>query len=311
MKFAFVFPGQGAQKVGMGKELLESSAAARRTFEEADDALGEPLSRLIAEGPAETLTLTANTQPAIVAMSVAALRAFSERFDGLPDFVAGHSLGEYSALVAAGAISLADAIRVTRARGTFMQQAVTPGVGAMAAIIGLEPVDIERACAEAAQGEVVSPANFNSPGQIAISGHAGAVQRAGELLSKAGARVIPLQVSAPFHCALMVPAAQSLSLKLEEITFTAPAMPVVTNVEASPNNDPGRIRELLTRQVTAPVRWNDSVKWMVSQGVTRFIELGPGNVLAGLIKKTDSSARAVSVNAPGGIDKALDLLKEP
>ncbi|MCU0662136.1 MAG: ACP S-malonyltransferase [Myxococcota bacterium] len=310
MTFAFVFPGQGAQKVGMGKELLECSPAAQRTFEEADEALGEPLSKLIAEGPAETLTMTANTQPAILTMSVAAHRAFSERFSESPAFVAGHSLGEYSALVAAGAMSFSDAVRITRARGTFMQQAVPVGVGAMAAIIGLEPDDIEKACIEAAQGEVVSPANFNSPGQIVISGHATAVKRAGDLLTASGAKVIPLQVSAPFHSALMAKAAQSLFARLEDVRFASPAMPVVTNVEAAPNSDASRIRELLTAQVTEPVRWTDSVNWMVAQGVTRFVELGPGNVLAGLIKKTSANAKVASVNAPTGLDKALELLKE-
>lgn len=310
MKFALVFPGQGAQKVGMGKELIESSTIARRTFEEADEALGEPLSKLIAEGPAEALTLTANTQPAIVTMSIAALRVFQERCTELPVFVAGHSLGEYSALVACGAMSFEDAVRTTRARGTFMQQATAAGVGAMAAVIGLEPADIERACAAAAQSEVVSAANFNAPGQIVISGHAAAVKRASEILSQNGARVIPLQVSAPFHCALMAPAAENLRRWLADIRFNVPTMPVVTNVEASPNVDPTRIADLLTQQVTAPVRWSDSVRFMTGQDVTPFIELGPGNVLAGLIKKTDARAAVVSVSTPAAVDKALELLQK-
>jgi [acyl-carrier-protein] S-malonyltransferase len=307
-RYALVFPGQGAQKVGMGRELHDAFDAARATFSEADAALGEPLSRLVFEGPADTLTLTANTQPSILTVSVAALRALAGRIALAPAFVAGHSLGEYSALVASGAMSFADAVRTTRARGTFMQQAVPSGQGAMAAVMKRSEAEVADACAAAAQGEVVSPANFNSPDQIVISGHAGAVARASALLKDGGGRVIPLKVSAPFHCALMRPAAERLDGFLGDIRFDAPAIPVVTNAEAVPNADAARIRGLLVTQVTSPVRWTDSVRHMLSHGVTTFIELGPGNVLAGLIGKIDGAAKVVSAGDPGGIEAAAEAL---
>jgi [acyl-carrier-protein] S-malonyltransferase len=306
--YALVFPGQGAQRVGMGRELHDASAAARATFALADAALGEPLSALVFEGPQETLTLTANTQPSILAVSVAALRALAERVPLAPRFVAGHSLGEYSALVAAGAMAFADAVRTTRARGTFMQEAVPPGLGAMAAVMKRSEAEVAAACARAAAGEVVSPANFNSPDQIVISGHAGAVARASELLKAGGGRVVPLKVSAPFHCALMRPAAESLDRFLGDVRFAAPGFPVVTNVEAAPNADAARIRGLLVSQVTSPVRWTDSVRFMIAQGVTTFIELGPGSVLAGLIAKIDGGAQVVSVADPGGVEAAAAAL---
>ncbi len=305
MKTAFVFPGQGAQKVGMGGELLRESAAAQRVFEEADAVLGEPLGRMIVEGPADDLQLTANAQPAIVTVSIAALRVFEERSGFRPDYVAGHSLGEFSALVCAGAIGFADAIRTTRARGTFMQQAVPAGQGAMAAVVGRQPEDVSAACAQAGQGEVVSPANFNSPDQIVISGAAGAVERASRLLSASGAKVIPLKVSAPFHCELMRPAAERLDGVLADVTFAAPRVPVVANVTAEPNSDTARIRQLLVRQVTSPVRWTETVRFLLGQGVRRFIEFGPGNVLAGLIRKTDRDVEVVSAGTPDGVAKAL------
>ncbi len=311
MKVAFLFPGQGAQKVGMGRDLFDSSNAARAAFEEADQALGEPLTKLIFEGPNEELTLTANTQPAVLTTSIAALRAFSEKSDVQPTFVAGHSLGEFSALVAASAMGFKDAVRVTRARGTFMQEAVPPGQGAMAAIMGsLSAEEISATCASAAGDEVVSPANLNAPGQTVISGHAGAVTRASAALVEKGAKAIPLKVSAPFHSALMKPAAQQLDRILADVELATPSVPVVTNVEAAANEDAGRIRELLVRQVTAPVLWTDSVHAMLDTKVDLFIEFGPGNVLAGLLRRIERSASGVSVNSNAGLDKALEALEK-
>jgi [acyl-carrier-protein] S-malonyltransferase len=311
MKVAFLFPGQGAQKVGMGRELFESSTAARTVFEKADASLDEPLSRLIFEGPAEELTLTANTQPSILTVSLAALGAFREKSDITPAFVAGHSLGEFSALVAAGAMTFEDAVRTTRARGTFMQEAVPAGKGAMAAILGnLSPERITEICREASDGESAAPANFNCPGQIVISGHKNAVERASSALGEEGAKVIPLAVSAPFHSSLMEPAAAQLDGVLNEIDFSELSVPVVTNVEAKPNSDAGRIHELLVRQVTAPVLWTDSIRLMLEEGIQTFIEFGPGNVLAGLLRKIDREANAVSVNSPSGVDKAIEILKK-
>lgn len=307
-RYALVFPGQGAQRVGMGRELFDASDVARAAFAEADDALGERLSSLVFEGPQDALTLTANTQPAILTVSVAALRALAAATPLAPAFVAGHSLGEYSALVAASAISFPDAVRTTRARGTYMQEAVPAGVGAMAAIMRSTEAAVREACARAAQEEIVAPANFNSPEQIVISGHAGAVARATEILKAGGARAIPLKVSAPFHCGLMRPAAERLGAFLGGVRFLDPAVPVVTNVEAAPNADGGRVRDLLVSQVTSSVRWTDSVRYMMANGVTTFVELGPGNVLAGLIGKIDAGVRVVSAGDPGGIDEALGAL---
>jgi [acyl-carrier-protein] S-malonyltransferase len=308
VKYALVFPGQGAQKVGMGRELFDAFDVSRAAFAEADDALGESLSKLIFEGPIDALTLTANTQPSILTVSVAALRALAAEVALAPAFVAGHSLGEYSALVAAGAVSFADAVRTTRARGTFMQEAVPAGLGAMAAIMKSTEAAVKDACEKAAEGEVVSPANFNSPDQIVISGHAGAVSRASELLKIGGGRAIPLKVSAPFHCALMKPAADKLGAVLLDVRFHAPTAPVVTNVEASPNTDAGRIADLLVSQVTSSVRWTDSVRYMIASGVTTFVEIGPGNVLAGLIGKIDGDARVISVGDPSGVAAAVKEL---
>lgn len=308
MKFAYVFPGQGAQRVGMGKELADSFDVSRQTFDAADAALNENLSGLIFDGPQEDLTLTANTQPSIVTVSIAALRALRARCDLAPTFVAGHSLGEFSALVAAGAMDFADAVRTTRARGMFMQEAVPAGHGAMAAIMKMEPEDVAAACREAAGEEVVSPANFNCPGQIVISGHAAAVDRAVEIVKGKGGRAIPLKVSAPFHCALMAPAATRLDSFLGDIRFATPSPAVVTNVEASPNDDPDKIKDLLVRQVTSTVRWTESINYMIDNGVKTFVELGPGNVLAGLIAKIDNTCITVSVSAPPQLDKAVELL---
>lgn len=310
MKVAFVFPGQGAQKVGMGKELFEQFDIAKTVFKEADDALGEDFQKLIFEGPVEELTMTANTQPAIVTVSIAALRAFQEVCSVKPDFVAGHSLGEFSALVACGALEFADAVKTTRARGMYMQEAVPAGKGAMAAVMKVDEDAIQSACDGAAQGDVVSPANFNCPGQVVISGEKQAVARASASLKEQGGRVIPLKVSAPFHCALMAPAADKLDNFLSNISFGMPVPPVVTNVEAAANMDTDKIKELLVQQVTSPVLWTESVQYMIRQGVTTFVEFGPGNVLAGLISKIDKSVEVISVNSPDGIDKAKELLEK-
>jgi [acyl-carrier-protein] S-malonyltransferase len=285
---AYLFPGQGSQKVGMGKALAETFPQARAVYEEASAALGFDIGKLCFEGPEVELTLTANAQPAILTTSVAALRVLEAETALKPDFVAGHSLGEYSALVAAGALSLADAVRVVNLRGKFMQEAVPAGVGAMAAILGLEAAVIDATCTEvrAETGAVVSPANLNGGGQVVIAGAKAAVDRAVELLKQRGAkRAVPLVVSAPFHCALMQPAADRLAGELARISFRAPSVPVVTNVEAAPNRDPERLRSLLVQQVTAPVRWEESIQQLAALGVNQAVEVGAGAVLAGLVKR--------------------------
>ena len=294
-KTAIVFPGQGSQSPGMGKELAEKFPVARQVFEEADDALGFAISRLCFEGPAEDLQLTENTQPAILTVSVAAFRALSEAGMGAPAFVAGHSLGEYSALVAAGVLSLSDAVRTVRARGRYMQEAVPVGTGAMAAVIGGELSDIERICAEARRDQVCSVANFNSPAQAVIAGNTEAVDRAVELLSGVAKRVIKLNVSAPFHCALMKPAQDRLAQDLERLEFNQPAMPVVTNVDARPTTAPQELRDALVRQVSAPVRWVESMQLLIGQGIDTFIEAGPGKVLSGLMRQTSRDVKTLTV----------------
>ena len=300
--YAFIFPGQGSQHAGMGKELADNFKIARISFEEADDALGFSLSRLCFEGPEEELKLTANTQPAILAASVAALRVLREESAIAPSFLAGHSLGEYSALVASGALDFADALRTVRARGSFMQDAVPVGVGAMAAILGAEPEALQEICAEAAQGEVVSPANFNSPGQIVVAGHTGAVNRAIEIAKAKGYRkAMLLPVSAPFHCALMKKAAERLAEALEPVQVNALSTPVVTNVEAKPNSDAARVKPLLVEQVCAPVLWDAIVQSIVAAGVTNFVEIGPGKVLAGLVKRIAKETSSFNVQDPAGI----------
>jgi len=304
---AFVFPGQGAQKVGMGRSLAAAFPICRETFEEADAALGESLSTLCFEGPDDRLMLTENTQPAILAMSTAAARLATAR--GLtPAFAAGHSLGEYSAHVAAGTLSFADALRTVRRRGRYMQEAVPVGAGGMAAILGLDADGVARACAEAAQGQVVTPANLNAPGQIVIAGHAEAVARAGERARALGAkRAIPLAVSAPFHCPLMKPAEDRLAPELRALQSHDPAFPVVANVDAQPKRTAVEAIEALVRQVSSPVRWEDVVKRLIADGARTFVELGPGAVLAGLIKKIDRGVTVVSVEDEAGLEAALKL----
>ena len=306
---AFVFPGQGSQSVGMGKALSDAYPEAKAVFEAADDALKEKLSTLCFEGPEEALKLTANTQPAILTVSIAAHAVFAKRFGQATKFVAGHSLGEYSALVAAGSMSLGDAVRSVRARGTFMQEAVPAGVGAMAAVLGLDADKVKAICAEAAQNEVVSCANFNEPSQTVIAGHTAAVTRASELLKAAGAkRVLPLPVSAPFHCALMQPVIPRLEAVLKGVTFSAPSAPVITNVEALPNSDAGRTIDLLLKQVTGSVRWVECVQALEANGITHLVELGPGKVLCGLVKRISKNIECVNVEDVASLDKALAAL---
>jgi [acyl-carrier-protein] S-malonyltransferase len=310
-KLAFIFPGQGSQAVGMGKDLHDAFPEAKAVFDEVDGALGERLSRLCFEGPEDQLKLTANTQPSILTVSAAAAAVLANA-GVVPDFVAGHSLGEYSALVAAGACGAAEAAKAVRARGTFMQEAVPAGKGAMSAVLGLDPAKVRELClAVAAEtGEVVSPANYNDPAQTVIAGAAGAVEKAGARLKEAGAkRVLPLPVSAPFHCALMAPVKARLEPVLRGIAWRAPLRPVVTNVEAKANPDAAQIVPLLVEQVTAPVRWIECVEELVRLGVTRVVEVGPGKVLSGLVKRIDKSVEAYNVEDRASLEKTLAALK--
>ncbi len=304
-KTAFLFPGQGSQYAGMGKNLADNFSVARHIFEEADDALGFRLSDLCFKGPEEDLKLTSITQPAILAASIAALTVLQKETGISADYVAGHSLGEYSALVCSGAMTFADAVRTVRSRGLFMQEAVPVGVGAMAAMLSIEEDVLTAICEDVAEGEVVSPANFNSPGQIVIAGHATAVNRAIVLAKLKGYRkAMLLTVSAPFHCALMKPAAERLMDVLDCILIQKLSLPVITNVEATANQDAFRVRELLVTQVCSPVRWEQSVNEMINLGVTRFVEIGPGKVLTGLVKRINKDMELVNVEDSTGIRAA-------
>jgi len=310
MTIAFLFPGQGSQDVGMGKELAEDHAVARRTFEEADDALGYKLSQLCFEGPEDQLRLTEVTQPAILTASVAAWRVLHEK--GLrPAFVAGHSLGEYAAHVAAGTLNFTDAVRTVRQRGKYMQEAVPVGVGAMAAILGMELEKVSAVCADAAQDEVCEPANINSSEQIVISGNTAAVERAAKLASERGAkRAIMLPVSAPFHCSLMKPAQDRLAADLAALTFRKPGVAVACNADATLVEDADRSRDALVRQVTGSVKWAQSMHLLIAKGVERFLEVGPGKVLCGLMRQIDRSKPCGNVQDEASLQKALEQLAQ-
>lgn len=307
-KVAFVFPGQASQYPGMGKELADKYPAARAVFDEADKALGFSISKICFEGTEDELKLTANTQPAILTCSVAVHRVLTEK--GLtPDFVAGHSLGEYSALVAADSLKFSDAVRLVRKRGTYMQEAVPAGVGAMAAIMGLSPAVVADACKRAAEGEVCSAANLNSPEQTVISGHAGAVKRAVEIASQLGAkRAVILPVSAPFHSALMAPAQERLAQDLITTTFANLSVPLVTNVDADTISVGDEAREALIRQVTMPVRWEESVRLLIDDSVNTFVEVGPSRVLTGLLRQIDRSAASLNVEDEKSLAATVDKI---
>ena len=307
---AFVFPGQGSQRVGMGQALAQQFPECRETFEQADAALGMPISTLCFEGPSEQLMLTQHTQPALVTVSVAAQRALTAR--GVhARWLAGHSLGEYSAHVAAGTLSFGDALRTVCNRGRYMQEAVPVGCGGMAAVLGLDETTVVRACREAADGQVVSPANLNAPGQIVIAGASEAVKRACDRAKALGARrVLPLPVSAPFHCALMQPAQERLAPDLRSLVVSDPAVPVVANLDAEPKRDAAGAIAALVDQVTAPVRWEQVVRRLASEGVDTYVEVGSGTVLNGLIRKIDRSARLLSVSDPEGVDRAVTALAQ-
>ena len=308
MNIAFLFPGQGSQAVEMGKDLAAQHAVARQTFEEADEALGYKLSQLCFEGPEEKLRLTEITQPAILTASIAAWRVLKEK-GVTASFVAGHSLGEYSAHVAAGTVAFADAVRTVRNRGKYMQEAVPMGVGAMAAILGMELEKVTAVCAEAAQGEVCDAANINSGEQIVISGNTAAVERAAKLASERGAkRAVMLPVSAPFHCSLMKPAQDRLAVDLAALTFQNPSIPVVCNVDAAAVTDAAASRDALVRQVTGSVKWQQSIQLLIARGVERLVEVGPGKVLCGLMRQIDRSKPCSNVGDAASLQKTLEQL---
>ncbi|HEJ1089736.1 TPA: ACP S-malonyltransferase [Serratia marcescens] len=306
-QFAFVFPGQGSQTVGMLAELAAQFPIVEETFGEASSALGYDLWQLVQQGPAEELNKTWQTQPALLAASVAIFRVWQQQGGKAPALMAGHSLGEYSALVCAGVLDFKAAIRLVELRGKLMQEAVPEGTGAMYAIIGLDNDAIAKACEESAQGQVVSPVNFNSPGQVVIAGNKEAVERAGTACKAAGAkRALPLPVSVPSHCALMKPAADKLAVALQDITFNAPQVPVVNNVDVRTENDPEAIRSALVRQLYSPVRWTESVEFIAAQGVTSLLEVGPGKVLTGLTKRIVDTLTAAAVNDTASLSAALE-----
>jgi [acyl-carrier-protein] S-malonyltransferase len=305
-----LFPGQGSQAVGMGKDLAANHAVARQTFEEADDALGYRLSQLCFEGPEEKLKLTEITQPAILTVSISAFRVFREK-GPKPNYVAGHSLGEYSAHVAAGTLQFADAVRSVRNRGKYMQEAVPVGVGAMAAILGMSLDKVTEICRDAAQGEICQPANINSPEQIVVSGHVAAVERAIKLAGERGAKkAVSLPVSAPFHCALMQPAQDRLATDLQALNFQKPAFPVVCNVDATLITEAESARATLIRQVTGSVKWDPSVRRLIEKGVTLFVEVGPGKVLCGLMRQIDRSKACLTVGDEASLQKTLSQFSE-
>src|SRR5262245_23543039 len=308
MKIAFVFPGQGAQYAGMGRDIAEKFSAARAVFDEVDAALDFPLSRLCFEGPEEELKLTENTQPAILATSIALFRLLEQK--GIrPDFVAGHSLGEYSALVAAGGLKLGEAATLLRKRGRYMQEAVPVGVGAMAALLGLDLPAVQSVCERAAEGQIVSPANLNSSGQIVIAGNREAVERAVSIAKETGAkRAIFLQVSAPFHCALLKPAEERLSLDLDRCSISDLRCPLVTNVDAQSIRTGSEARSALKRQVSRPVRWQEIIQHLLDEGVRTFVEVGPGKVLLGLIRSIDKSATMLNAEDEKSVENAASAL---
>ncbi len=309
-KFAMVFPGQGSQAVGMLKDLAENYPVVKSTFDEASQVLGYDLWALVQEGPAEELNKTWQTQPALLASSVAIYRVWQSINGAQPDFMAGHSLGEYSALVCAGVIDFKDAIKLVELRGKLMQEAVPSGTGAMFAIIGLDNDSIQKACEQAAQGQVVAPVNFNSPGQVVIAGNKEAVERAGALCKEAGAkRALPLAVSVPSHCVLMKPAADKLAITLNDITFNTPKFAVINNVDVKVETSAEKIKAALIAQLYSPVRWTESVEEMAKQGVTLLVEMGPGKVLTGLTKRIVDSLSACAVNDKASLDVAIENTK--
>ena len=309
-KLALLFPGQASQYSGMGRDLAENFAESKAAFDEADAAAGFPLSKLCFEGTEEELKHTENTQPAILAVSIAAWRALEGK-GVMPDYAAGHSLGEYSAIVAAGGLNFGPAVQIVRKRGRYMQEAVPAGVGAMAAILGLSPTDVAEVCKKASQGEVVSPANLNSPEQTVVSGHAGAVKRSVEIASQSGAkRAVMLSVSAPFHCSLMRPAQEHLEQDLRAAEFSKLNFPVITNADAEAETSGHETRDSLIRQVTAPVRWFDSIRDMIDNGVSIFVEVGPGKVLSGIMRQIDRSVRVFNVEDAASLHATVDKIAQ-